>query len=208
MSTELLIQIKKLVIVVVVFQLAIFLAILVYKLVRRLRENKIQKELLQRIAAQHGGSYDPGTNRRPPKSVISHQGHDVEVYYRARTRYKNGCTIGECGVFGTKDFEFCIYVKTLLSDVAKLVGMQDVVIGQPVFDQKFIIKTNSPLLIKEFLSPDVCKQILSLPKPHMAIKLNKGRLVLSVEEMFKDIRDYDQLIGLTQKLAEELDRKA
>lgn len=208
MNTELLIQIKKLVIVVVVFQLAIFLVILIYKLLKRLRENKIQKELLQRIAAQYGGTYDPGTSRRTPKSVISHQGHDVEVYYRPRTRYKNACTIAECGVFGKKDFEFYIYVKSILSDVAKLVGMQDVVIGQPVFDQKFIIKTNNPLLIKEFLNPDVCKQILSLPKPHMAIKLNKGRLVFSVNEMFKDVRDYDQLIGLTQKLVEELDQKS
>lgn len=207
MNTELLIQIKKLIVVVVVVQLGIFLAVLVYKLFKRLREDKSQKGLLQQIAAQHGGTYDPGTNRRPPKSVISQQKHDVHVYYRPRARHKNARSIVECGDVGAQDFEFCIYGRTILSDVAKMAGMQDIVIGQPVFDQKFIIKTNKPLLIKEMLNPELCKQILSLPKPRMAIKLNKGRLVLSVEEMFKDVREYDQLIVLAGKLVAELDRK-
>jgi hypothetical protein len=46
-------------------------------------------------------------------------------------------------------FRFTIYRKNIFSTVGKLFGMQDIEIGIPTFDEKFIIKGNNKLKIME-----------------------------------------------------------
>lgn len=208
MDTELLIQIKKLVIVVVIAQLAFILGLLIYKLLRRLREIKLQRGLLERVAAQFSGRFDPGTKLGYPKTTIPHKGYDLNVYFRPRTRYKKACTIVESGLPGNKDFEFYIYTKSMLSDIAKVMGMQDVELGQHVFDQKYIIKTNKELLIKDFLNQDLCRQVLVLPMGHISIRYEKDRFVLAAHQMLTDDRDYRQLVETAMLLIPALGEKA
>ncbi|MCA9394335.1 MAG: hypothetical protein KC900_09035 [Candidatus Omnitrophica bacterium] len=208
MDTELLIQIKKLIIVVVVCQLAFMLGVLVYKLLRRLREVKLQRGLLERLAAQFSGHYEPGKKLGYPRATVPLAGYDLNVYYRPRTRYKNASTIVEAGVPGNKDLEFYIYTKSMLSDVAKVLGMQDVEIGQHVFDQKFIVKTNKELVIKDFLNQDLCRHILGLPMRNISMRYEKGRFVLAVQQMLTDDRDYQQLVETAKLLIPVLGEKA
>lgn len=204
MDPEFLVQVKKLVIVIVVFQLAIFLGILLYKLWKRVREIKLQSHLLKRVAVQFSGQFQSGGKLGYPKTLLPYKNNEMVVYYRPRSRYKKASTVIECGVGGGKEFEFCIYPRSLLADVAKLVGMQDVEIGQHVFDQKFIIKTNKPLVIKEYLHQDLCRHVLGLPMPHISIKLQKGRFVFSVQHMLKEDQEYFQMVEVARQLVDEL----
>lgn len=208
MDSELFIQIKKLIIVVVVCQLAIFLGILIYKLMKRLRETTLQRDLLRRLSAQFGGRFDPGGKLGFPKTMIGQQGYDLTVYYRPRSRYKKACTIIEAGVPGSREFQFYIYTKSMLSDVAKVLGMQDAEIGQHVFDQKFIIKTNKPLLIKEYLHQDLCREVLGLPMRDVSLRFEKGRFKLTVGQMLATDHDYQQLVETAVQLVTELGKKA
>ncbi len=208
MDTELIIQIKKLIIVLVVLQLAVFLGILVYKLIKRFREIKLQRELLKRVAARFGGSYEPGAKLGYPRAMVHHEGYDINLYFRPRTRYKKASTVAEGGVPGTRDLEFTVYTKSMLSEVAKAVGMQDVEIGQHVFDQKFIIKTNKPLLIKDYLNQDICRHVLGLPMKQVSMRYEKGRFVLTVGEMLKSEGEYKQFVETAQQLFHELGKKA
>ena len=55
----------------------------------------------------------------------------------------------------TKDgFNFKIYKKGLFSNVGKTLGMQDVEIGDPEFDENYIIKGSDETKLIELLSSD------------------------------------------------------
>lgn len=51
----------------------------------------------------------------------------------------------------TDAFKFEIYNQNILSYLAKIVGMQDIEIGDEVLDKRFILKSNDELLLKSML---------------------------------------------------------
>lgn len=61
-----------------------------------------------------------------------------------------------------------------LEKMEKSVGMQDIQLGVPEFDSKFLIKGNHPDDIKKMLSPDLCKQILELQRFNLHISHDKA----------------------------------
>jgi len=50
------------------------------------------------------------------------------------------------------DFNFTLYREKPLHQVNKVLGMQDIVIGDPEFDRRYIIKSNNEGYLKELLS--------------------------------------------------------
>ena len=60
-----------------------------------------------------------------------HNQHTHVTYTRMRAPYVN-----------SEGFRFTIYRKSLFSDLGKLLGMQDIEVGDPEFDEAFIIKGN------------------------------------------------------------------
>ena len=48
-------------------------------------------------------------------------------------------------------FRFTIYRKGLFSDLGKLLGMQDIEVGDPEFDEAFIIKGNDESKVRDAL---------------------------------------------------------
>ena len=63
--------------------------------------------------------------------------------------------------FINKDgFVFRIFRKRFLSFIGKLLGAQDVVIGDPAFDDPFIIQTNSEDRIRYLLENEALKQLI------------------------------------------------
>lgn len=77
----------------------------------------------------------------------------------------------------TKDgFNFKIYKKGLFSNVGKTLGMQDVEIGDPEFDENYIIKGSDETKLIELLSSDKIRELISLQKNfHMEVKDDEGR---------------------------------
>lgn len=61
-------------------------------------------------------------------------------------------------------FKFAIHPKHFTDDIGKFFGMQDVVIGYPDFDEKFIIKTNDEVKVKAlFADSAIRKELIALP---------------------------------------------
>lgn len=77
-------------------------------------------------------------------------GKSSTVYTRIRAPYK--CK---------DEFNFKIYNKSLFSGINKAFGMQDIEVGYPEFDEKFIIKGNDEVKLNELLSNDKIRELLS-----------------------------------------------
>ena len=91
-------------------------------------------------------------------------GKSSTTYTRIRAPYVN------------KDgFNFKIYKSGLFSDMGKALGMQDVEIGYPEFDENFIIKGNNEDKLIELFSSDKIRQLISTQKNfHMEVKDDEG----------------------------------
>jgi hypothetical protein len=62
------------------------------------------------------------------------------------------------------NFRFRIQKQNLKHEIGKLFGMQDVIIGDPEFDKKFLIESNDVDKVKEVLSqPEIKSELLKQP---------------------------------------------
>ena len=72
-------------------------------------------------------------------------------------------------------FKFVIYQQHFVDELGKFFGMQDIVIGYPEFDEKFIIKTNDEARVKNiFADMEMRKVLRSLPDFTFEITTTSG----------------------------------
>ncbi len=72
-------------------------------------------------------------------------------------------------------FRFKVYRKSMFSGLGKMLGMQDVEIGEPQFDEEFIIKGNDELKLKKLFSyPKLRELLLSQREVNFEIKDDEG----------------------------------
>ena len=112
-------------------------------------------------------------------------------------------------------FRFTIYRRGLFSDIAKYLGMQDVVVGHEDFDRDFIIKgTEEKGLRALFDNPRLRELIAAQPQIHLTVKDNDGywgahfpadtdELLFHVHGIIKDV---ERLKLLFELFAETLDQ--
>jgi hypothetical protein len=72
-------------------------------------------------------------------------------------------------------FRFTIYRKGFFSNLGKLLGMQDIEVGDPEFDEAFIIKGNDEGKVSGlFANPKIRQMILAQPKIRLEVKDSEG----------------------------------
>jgi hypothetical protein len=72
-------------------------------------------------------------------------------------------------------FQFTIYRKGLFSNLGKLLGMQDIEIGDPEFDEAFVVKGNDEgKVCGLFANPKIRQMILAQPKIRLEVKDSEG----------------------------------
>jgi hypothetical protein len=126
------------------------------------------------------------------------------IYTRIRVPYVN-----------PDSFRFSIYRKGLFSDIAKWMGMQDIEIGDPEFDEAFVIKGTDPIKVRSFFTDPTIRRLLAAqPQVLLEVKDDErwfGRkfpegvdeLSFQVVGVIKDIERLKQLFAL---VAESLDQ--
>ncbi len=73
------------------------------------------------------------------------------------------------------DFRFTIYRKGFFSDLGKLLGMQDVEVGYPDFDEAFIIKGNDETKLRAlFANPKIRALMEAQPTVFLTVKDDEG----------------------------------
>lgn len=68
-------------------------------------------------------------------------------------------------------FRFNIYRQPVWAGVARLLGMQDVRVGCPEIDKKFVVKTNNPAQARRlFANVRLCDLLLCEPDAHLHVR--------------------------------------
>ena len=72
-------------------------------------------------------------------------------------------------------FRFTIYRKSIFSGLGKLLGMQDVEVGDPEFDEAFIIKGNDETKLRALFANERIRQLIEMqPRIYLTVKDDEG----------------------------------
>jgi len=92
-------------------------------------------------------------------------------------------------------FRFTIYRKSAFSNVGKLLRMQDIEVGDPEFDQAFVIKRNNENRVRALFSdPKIRLMIQNQPTIHFEVKDSEGWFGPTFPENVDEL--YFQVIGV------------
>ena len=114
-----------------------------------------------------------------------------------------------------ESFRFTIYRKGFFSDLGKLLGMQDIEVGDSEFDDAFVIKGNDESKVRAlFANPKIRQMIQAQPHFRLAVKDSEGwfgpKFPEDVDELHFQvvgvIKDVEQLKSLFDLFAAVLDQ--
>ena len=132
-------------------------------------------------------------------------GESHVTYTRMRAPYIN-----------PEGFRFTIYRKNLFSELGKLLGMQDIEVGDPEFDEDFIIKGNDESKVRDlFANPRIRQMIQDQPKIRLRVKDSEGwfgpefpedvdELSFQVVGVIKDVERLKALFDLFAAVLDQL----
>ena len=112
-------------------------------------------------------------------------------------------------------FRFTVYRKGFFSEIGKLFGMQDIEIGDPAFDDAFILKSNDDLKLRELLGNSKIRELVNQqPQIYFAIKNDEGffgsTFPEGVDELYFQVlgvvKDVERLKLLYELFSETLDQ--
>ena len=130
-------------------------------------------------------------------------GKTTVVYTRMRAPYVN-----------PEEFRFTIYRRGFFSDIGKTFGMQDVEVGDPAFDQDFIVKGTDDARLRSLVSsPRLRELIRQQPHIHLSVRDDDGwfggrfpdRVDVLTFTVVGVIKDVDRLKALFDLFATTLD---
>lgn len=172
-----------------------------------------REEIWRQLSSEIGAQYVESSFLKGSKVQIHHEQWtitldvfccDKTTYTRIRAPYIN------------KDrFQFTIYRKGFFSDLGKLLGMQDVEVGYPEFDEAFIIKGNDKQKLQVLFANPKIRQLLEMqPSVHLTVKDDEGWFSKTfpegVDELYFRvvgvIKDVERLKSLYYLFAEVLNQ--
>ena len=134
-------------------------------------------------------------------------GESHVTYTRMRAPYIN-----------PEGFQFTIYRKNLFSDLGKFLGMQDIEVGDPEFDEAFIIKGNDESKVRDlFANSKIRQMIQDQPEIWLEVKDSEGwfgpkfpedvdELSFQVVGVIKDVERLKALFDLFATVLDQLCR--
>ena len=175
-----------------------------------------KKEIWKQLSEQVQGRFVKGAFLKGDKVLVEHgpwtltldtyavsTGKATVVFTRMRAPYVN-----------PGQFRFNVYRESVFSGIAKRLGMQDIEIGDPPFDEGFIVKSNDPSRVRELLSNARMRELLSKQKDvHLEVRDDEGwfgtKFPDGVDELHFTvvgvIKDIERLKLLFDLFAETLD---
>lgn len=109
-----------------------------------------------------GGVYLNREGWRQDKLLVEHGPWIITLDFHTHAGYRSQATYTRFGVAfeNPEAFHFKLVPQGLLESVGKLLGLQDVELGDPEFDKAFIIKSNDEARVREVLDDPVLRQFL------------------------------------------------
>jgi hypothetical protein len=177
-----------------------------------------KREIWQEVARRTGGVFVPGGFWKDDRVqvpiepwtitldtyTVSAGQHSHITYTRIRAPYLN-----------PDAFRFKIYRKSLFSELGKLFGMQDIPVEDPRIVEKFVVKGNDEIRVRELLADaSLCDLVVTVLKGRLEVRDKEGWFQatyppdadLLYYQVQGVLRDLDQLLGLVDLFAVCLDR--
>ena len=99
---------------------------------------------------------------------------------------------------------FQLGAQNFLTSIGAMLGMQDVEVGDPAFDQSFVVKTNAPDYLRAALLPEIRVALVnswSKRAPSANVKLAGGEIVYSELGSFADPAVVGRMKAVLEPLA-------
>lgn len=160
-----------------------------------------QKEIWQQFADEIGGEFIEEGFWKSKKVVANFENWTVTLDTFARSTGKTSTVYTRMRApYKTKDeFKFKLYRKGLFSNIGKALGMQDIEVGYPEFDDEFIIKGNDETKIIELFSNDKIRELITYQdRIYLEIKDNKGFFSPVTEEGIYEL--YFESVGVIKDI--------
>ncbi len=176
-----------------------------------------KEEIWQKLCAEIGGDFIKGGFWRGDKVVARakdwtitldtytvHTQHSHVTYTRMRAPYVN-----------PDGFRFKIYRKGIFSELGKMLGMRDIEVGYPEFDEAFIIKGRDELQLRSLFASDRLRALLEI-QPAIMLQVKDDERIFGrqfpdgVDELYFQvagvIKDVKRLKDLYELFAVTLNR--
>lgn len=108
------------------------------------------------------------------------------------------------------DYRISLYKQGFFSEIGKALGMQDIEVGYPGFDDAFVLKSNDgDHVIPMFQNEVLQAHLLNFPRIQVELKKGKGRdaengyegvITIKQQGIIKDIQKLEQLVALCREL--------
>ena len=140
-----------------------------------------KEEIWRQLCSEIGAQYVQGGFWKGDK-VQAHHGQwtiTLDTYTVSHSdghrRYSTTYTRMRAPYVNKDGFRFTIYRKSIFSGLGKLLGMQDVEVGFPEFDEAFVIKGNDEGKLRAlFANPRIRQLIEMQPDVHFTVKDDEG----------------------------------
>jgi hypothetical protein len=175
-----------------------------------------QDEIWRQLCSEIGAQYVEGGFWKGNK-VQAHHGQwtvTLDTFTTTDTENNTSTTYTRLRApYVNKDgFRFTIYRKSIFSGLGKLLGMQDVEVGRPEFDEAFIIKGTDEKKLRALFANERIRRLIEMqPYIHLSVKDDEGwfgtHFPEGVDELYFEsgyINDVDRLKSLYYLFAEIL----
>jgi hypothetical protein len=137
-------------------------------------KDEIWSQLSREIGAEYQqGGFFKGTDR----VVLTHREWEItlDTYTVSTGKSSTTYTRIRAPFVNPDGFRFNIYRKGIFSGIARLLGTQDIEIGDAYFDDEFIIQSSSQDLVYRLLSSIAIRQMIqNQPDIHFEVKDDEG----------------------------------
>jgi hypothetical protein len=176
-----------------------------------------KEEMWSQLSREIGVEYQPGGFFKEGKVVLTHREWQITLDTYTVSSGKSHVTYTRIRApFVNPDgFRFNIYRKGIFSGIAKLLGTQDIEIGDAYFDDEFIIQSSAQDLVYRLLSSIEIRQLIqNQPDIHFEVKDDEGwfqkKFPEGVDELYFQttgvITDVERLKALFDLFAAVLDQ--
>lgn len=158
--------------------------------------------LFSQVARQYGGRAEPGEEGEAPRAIFKYanawvlidihttfigaiEEHYTQIHFHFEEQQNIRCEI---------------YPEDSGARLKKLLGMQDIQVGSPKFDDMYIVQGDDPNSVRELLQPPVRQQIERLRREtsvkDIYVALNRRRLLVKKRIFFKYVAQFRRFVQL------------
>ena len=167
------------------------------------KEQKNYRKIIKQQAEKRNGKLSGGLLYSDPKLHFYHGSNKITLD-TVSGRYST-TTYVEATLDQHVNKKMVIYKEKYISKIGKILGMQDIELGYPDFDQEIIVKGSDEKFVKKVLTNEIQYLLLKqIKKLEINIIFRNGYLGIYFKDYFRSEEDCDDVFNLCIKLVDNI----